>query len=71
MRTEIPAAATIHTTYMPTGDIKKKPSTKGFYTALLGMNFFNDKKCFKFYFTFTQLRVGCLAYSGHLTNFAK
>lgn len=31
MRTEIPAAATIHTTYMPTGDIKKKnPQQRAF-----------------------------------------
>lgn len=40
MRTEIPAAATIHTTYMPTGDIKKKTLNKGLLYSFIGNEFF-------------------------------
>lgn len=39
MRRKFPAAATIHSTYMPTIEMEGEKSIKGLYTALLGMIF--------------------------------
>lgn len=64
MRRKFPAAATIHHTYMSTGNMKKC-SIKGFYTALLEMIFFNDKNKFLilFYLHLGHSRVSCTQWS--------